>query len=214
MNCPYRTYVFLTVQKQGTARRAPTEGGMTNNPEVHHRQSIRLCDYDYSRAGAYFVTVCAWQRECLFGEVVDGEMRLNDAGQVVTDIWDALPQRYQEAKVDVFMAMPNHIHGIIVINDPGFGGRGVGAIHELPLHTSPLRDRRNMALPKIIGYLKMNSAKSINQQRNTPGVPVWQRNYYERVIRDESEFHAIRQYIIDNPLKWVEDENHPTQLLP
>ncbi len=187
---------------------------MAYNPEVHHRQSIRLRDYDYSRAGAYFVTICAWQRECLFGEVVDGEMRLNDAGRVVTRIWDTLSQRFQDAEVDVFVAMPNHIHGIIVINDPG----GVRAIHELPLHASPhasslrklyLRDRRNMSLPKIIGYLKMNSAKHINQQRNTPGVPVWQRNYYERIIRDESEWHAIRQYIADNPVKWQEDENHP-----
>lgn len=71
-----------------------------------------------------------------------------------------------------------------------------------------------MILPKIIGYLKMNSAKFINQQRNTPGVPVWQRNYYERVIRDDAELHAIRQYICDNPIKWAEDENHPTRLLP
>lgn len=85
------------------------------------------------------MTICAWQRECLFVEVDDGVMRLNDAGQVVTEIWDALPQRYQVAEVDVFMAMPNHIHGIIVINDPNFGGRGVGAIHEWPLHTSPSR---------------------------------------------------------------------------
>lgn len=192
---------------------------MAYNPEVHHRQSIRLRDYDYSRAGAYFVTICAWQRECLFGEVVDGGMRLNDAGRVVTRIWDMLPQRFQDAEVDVFVAMPNHIHGIIVINDPG----GVGAIHELPLHASPhasplrklyLRDRRNMSLPKIIGYLKMNSAKRINQQRNTPGVPVWQRNYYERIIRDESEWHAIRQYMLDNPVKWEEDENHPARIVP
>jgi len=190
---------------------------MSYNPEIHRRRSIRLRDYDYSRAGAYFVTACAWQRECLFGEVVDGGMRLNDAGRVVTEIWDALPQRYQEIEIDVFVTMPNHIHGIIVINDPGFGGRGVGAIHELPLHTSPLqklplRDRRNMTLPKIIGYLKMNSAKHINQSRNTPGVPVWQRNYYERIIRNESELHTIRQYMIDNPIKWAEDENHPTRL--
>ena len=195
---------------------------MAYNPEVHNRQSTRLRDYDYSCAGAYFVTICAWQRECLFGEVVDGVMRLSDAGRVVTGIWDALPQRYQDIEVDVFVAMPNHIHGIVVINDPGFGDRGVGAIHELPLHTSPLvhtlplrklhlRDRRNMTLPKIIGYLKMNSAKHINQQRDTPGLPVWQRNYYERVIRDESELHAIRQYITENPVKWVDDENHPAR---
>ncbi|MHB8712140.1 MAG: transposase [Trichloromonadaceae bacterium] len=188
---------------------------MSFNPDFHHRRSIRLRGYDYSRAGAYSVTLCAWQRECLFGEVVDGEMMLNDAGRLVTAIWDSLPLRYQGLEVDAFVTMPNHIHGIIVINDP------VGAIHESPgsvlevktraIRESSQQGRRTMTLSKVVGYLKMNTAKGINQMRNNPGVPVWQRDYYERVIRDERELAAIRQYIADNPAKWAEDENHPAR---
>ena len=97
--------------------------------------------------------------------------------------------------------MPNHLHGIIIINETP-----VGAIHELPLQ------RRNMLLPKIIGYLKMNTAKRINQLRDNSGTPVWQRNYYERVIRNDHELQSVRQYIDDNPIKWAEDENHPSHL--
>jgi REP element-mobilizing transposase RayT len=191
---------------------------MAFNPEIHHRRSIRLRDYDYSSAGAYFVTLCAFQRECLFGEMVDGEMRLNDAGRLVTAIWDSLPQRYQGLEVDAFAVMPNHVHGIVVIHDP------VGAIHESPgsdsdvkigaIRESPQQSRRTMTLSKVVGYLKMNTARRINQSRDNPGVPVWQRDYFERVIRDEQELAAIRQYIAENPTKWAEDENHPARQSP
>jgi REP element-mobilizing transposase RayT len=106
--------------------------------------------------------------------------------------------------------MPNHFHGIITINNH------VGAIHELPLHELPLqiepKQRRKMLLPKIIGFLKMNSAKEINQIRATLGYPVWQRNYYEHIIRSEEEMNRIHRYIIDNPAKWAEDENNPTNI--
>ena len=159
------------------------------------------------------MTLCAFQRECLFGEIADGEMRLNDAGRLVTAIWGSLPQRYQGLEVDAFVVMPNHLHGIVVIHDP------VGAIHESPafesdmktwaIRESPLQNRRNMTLSKVVGYLKMNTSKGINQLRDNPGVPVWQRDYFERVIRDERECDGIRQYIADNPAKWAEDENHP-----
>ena len=155
---------------------------------TRHRRSIRLRDYDYSTTGAYFVTICTHERGCLFGEVVEGQMRLNEAGGMVESVWNLLPQRYPGITLDAFVVMPNHIHGIVSIDGP------VGAIHELPLH-----QRRSMTLPKVVGYLKMNSAKHINQLRNTPGIPVWQRNYYERVIRDDRELAAIRQYIADNP---------------
>ncbi len=179
---------------------------MTYNPDIHHRRSIRLRDYDYSGGGAYFVTLCVHGREFLFGEVVDGEMRLNDAGRMVTTVWDSLPKRYQGLEIDACVVMPNHLHGIFFINDP------VGAIHESPLRESLRHNRRAMTLPKVVGYLKMNTAKRINQSRNTPGVPVWQRNYYERVIRDERELDGIRRYIVENPAKWDEDENHPARV--
>jgi REP element-mobilizing transposase RayT len=190
---------------------------MKYNPDTHHRRSIRLRDYDYSSAGAYFVTICTSGRECLLADVVDGEIRLNDAGLCVKTIWDSLPEKYSDVEVDSVVIMPNHIHGIIIIDETT-----VGAIHELPspstqaderaIHESPLRDRRKMTLPKIIGYLKMNTAKRINQLRDNSGTPVWQRNYYERVIRNDHELQNMRQYIDDNPIKWAEDENHPSHL--
>ncbi len=109
---------------------------MTNNPEVHHRQSIRLRDYDYSRAGAYFVTVSAWQRECLFGEVVDGVMRLNDAGRVVDESWKQILTHFSDVDIDRYIIMPNHFHGIVVINDP------VGAQFIAPRGSlAPLQDK-------------------------------------------------------------------------
>jgi REP element-mobilizing transposase RayT len=179
-------------------------GSVKFNPDIHGRHSIRLEDYDYSRSGAYFVTVCIFERQCLLGEVVDGEMRLSEAGLLVETIWHSLPQRYQGLKVDALVVMPNHLHGIVVIND------FVGAIHELPRQT-PMQRRRAMTLSKVIGYLKMNSAKQINLLRGNSGLPLWQRNYYERVIRDDHELDGIRQYIADNPAKWEMDENHPAR---
>jgi len=196
---------------------------MAFNPDIHHRRSIRLRDYDYRSDGAYFVTLCTYQRECLFGEVVDGEIRLNEYGRIVESIWEELSARYPVIDLDSFVVMPNHVHGIIAIA----GNDDVGAIHESPLRESPgsgdnygannngairelpLRNRRSMTLPKVIGYFKMNTAKRINALRDNPGCPVWQRNYYEHVIRNETDLTNIRHYIANNPLKWDLDENNP-----
>ena len=109
--------------------------------------------------------------------------------------------RYPHTRSDAFVVMPNHIHGIIFIN--------VGAIHESPLQKPRITRPRHMLLPKIIGYIKMNSAKKINTLRATSGTPLWQRNYYEHVIRNETDLEEIREYIENNPPKWLEDQNHP-----
>ena len=121
----------------------------------HHRKSLRLKDYDYSRSGAYFITICTKNRELCFE-------KLPDLQSVVFFQWNALEVRFPAIQLDEFVVMPNHIHGIIFF---------VGAIHE-----SPLQNRRNMLLPKAIGYFKMNTAKKINQILNRPGQPFWQRN--------------------------------------
>ena len=121
----------------------------------HHRKSLRLKDYDYSRSGAYFITICTKNRELCFE-------KLPDLQSVVFFQWNALEVRFPAIQLDEFVVMPNHIHGIIFI---------VGAIHE-----SPLQNRRNMLLPKAIGYFKMNTTKKINQILNRPGQPFWQRN--------------------------------------
>jgi REP element-mobilizing transposase RayT len=187
---------------------------MTHNPQDHHRRSIRLKGYDYSRPGAYFVTLCVHNRECLLGEVGKTEMQLNDSGRVAQTVWDELPTRYPGVVLDAFVIMPNHVHGVIMITAAAsVGAILVGVIHELPL--PELRDindpaeRRRMLLPKIIGYYKMNMAKRANQIRGVEGVPFWQRNYYEHIVRNERELSAIRQYIRNNPLQWALDRDNP-----
>ncbi len=179
---------------------------MKYNPDIHHRRSIRLKDYDYAREGAYYVTILAKDRENLFGDVVDGEMRLTPQGKIAQQFWFQIAGRYRNVELDECVVMPNHVHGIIIINET------VGAIHELPLQKpiqATRKARRLMLLPKIIGWFKMNSAKRINELRKTPGLPVWQRNYYEHIIRNEEAFNKIREYIFNNPLRWEFDQENP-----
>ena len=182
-----------------------------NTAQGRNRRSIRLKDHDYSQAGAYYITVCTQERECLFGQVVDGQMQLNEAGRIVQAVWDGLSQFHDGIELDAFVVMPNHVHGIIVIR------ASVGAIHELPvqaIHESPatparIADRRRMLLSKIVGRFKMVSGKEINFLRQTMGQPVWQRNYYEHIIRDEESLRRIRRYIADNPAQWDFDRENP-----
>ena len=187
---------------------------MTYDPNKHHRRSIRLKGYDYAQRGAYFVTLCAKERVCLFGEVMEGQMSLNAWGRLAARWWKKLPERYPGTDLDAFVVTPNHVHGIITITaDSG----GVGAIHELPLREPPTdvndpAQRRKMTLPKMIGYFKMNTAKRINQMRGTPGEPVWQRNYYEHIVRGRRDLERIRRYIAQNPAKWHRDRNHPERM--
>ena len=167
-----------------------------------NRRSIRLRGYDYSQAGAYFLTVCVQNRECLFGEIADGQMALNDAGKVVADEWMKIAKIRNEIELDKWIVMPNHFHGVLVIND------SVGAIHESPLQMT-VTQRRNMELPKLIGRFKMLSSKRINEIRNTSDVKLWQRNYYEHVIRNDDELNRIREYIANNPAQWEMDRENP-----
>ncbi|WP_297761855.1 transposase [Thermosynechococcus sp.] len=173
------------------------------------------------------MTICTQGRACLFGQVVEGQMRLNEFGEIVAQTWYDLPNHIPNVALDACIVMPNHMHGIIVITDAS--PQIVGAIHELPLHELPLHElplhelplqsqphqqlpqheRRRMLLPKIIGRFKMASAKGINKIRNTPGIPVWQRNYYEHIIRTEDALQRIRQYIVTNPLRWHLDRENP-----
>lgn len=174
---------------------------MTFNPDRHRRRFIRLPDYDYAQTWSYFITVCIQDRDCLFGEVVDGEMRLNEAGVIVHEEWLRTEAIRPEVKLDIFQVMPNHVHGIvfITVGTPGM----VGAHGCAPLHRAP------KSLGSLVAGFKSAATKRINQARGTPGQPVWQRNYYERVIRNERELDAMRQYILDNPAKWSEYRENP-----
>jgi putative transposase len=196
---------------------------MKYDPDKHHRRSIRLQGYDYSQSGAYFVTICTHSRECLFGDIVGGEMRLNDAGTIVRDLWHKIPEHFPYTDIDEFVVMPNHAHGIIVIYHNDCRGEVSSPIVVSPIPktkkegatpegggTLPLQRR---TLGQNVAYFKYRSSKQINQIRNTPGIPLWQRNYYEHIIRSEEEMNRIRKYIIDNPAKWVEDENNPVNIV-
>jgi putative transposase len=198
-----------------------------NNENKYHRRSIRLKEYDYSSSGEYFVTICTYQKGCIFGEIINEEMHLNDYGKIVQEEWLRTAEMRGDVELDEFIIMPNHIHGIITLIESGRGtlqralvGANsntpsnailVGAIHESPLPMTQ-QQRRNMTLSKIIGRFKMLTAKEINLMHQTPGHPVWQRNYYEHIIRDEKDLNNIRDYIINNPLKWSFEMENPENM--
>jgi len=160
---------------------------MKYNPDQHHRRSIRLKGYDYAQSGAYFITLCTWQRQSVFGEIANNQIQLNTYGEIIQFHWDSLPKHYHYLKLDEFIIMPNHVHGILVLTD------------------NPACKKRH-GLPEIIRGFKTFSARRINKNRCLSGVPVWQRGYYEHIIRQEKSLMAIREYIIKNPLSWEEDE--------
>ncbi len=186
---------------------------MTFNPDIHQRRSIRLRDYDYSQAGKYFVTICAWQRECLFGEIVNGEMQLNDLGQTMETVWFCLPDHYIGIELDEFVIMPNHFHGIIDIVGAQFIAPDLG-ITSYGDKSASNQGAMNRA-PTVGGVVRGFKARcthAINIIRSNLGCPVWQRNYYERVIRNETELTRARDYIVNNPLKWELDKENPANL--
>jgi len=175
------------------------------NLATPRRRSIRLQDYDYGLAGAYFITIVTKDRKCLFGEIADGEMRINDWGKIVQDEWEKSAQIRKEIELDAFVVMPNHVHGVVVITDRP--GRATG---RSPLQSGPAR----RSLGAFVGGFKSVVTKRINELRSSPGTPVWQRNYFEHVIRDEDSLHRIRQYIIDNPTAWEFDRENPAASKP
>jgi len=190
---------------------------------VRKRKSVRLRGYDYSQAGAYFVTICAHDRMCLFGKIVGGQMRLNDAGSMVQTCWDEIPAHFSQIETDAFVIMPNHVHGIIVIHD-GVGpandtgtatpnictGTACCAPTSAPTHRDPVIDKfkRPVAgsIPVIVRSFKSAATRRINEIHSSPGAKLWQRNYWERVIRIDTELNCIREYIHNNPAQWGLDK--------
>jgi len=153
----------------------------------------------------YFVTIVTHRRECLFGDVVDGAMRLNDAGRIARSCWLETPSHFPRVELDEFAVMPNHIHGVIFI---------VGATHASPLlpeHRLPPSPRGPLcgSVGAVVGSVKSAVTKRINVLRGTPGDRVWQRNYYERIIRDEHELNRARGYIQVNVADWAQDAENP-----
>jgi REP element-mobilizing transposase RayT len=175
---------------------------MKYDPNKHHRRSIRLKGYDYSQAGAYFVTIVTWQRECLFGEVVDGEMVLNDFGKIIDETWRWLENQYPYVELGIRVVMPNHSHVILLVHDERRGGS----------RTAPTLPVKRKPLGRLIGAFKTVSTKQINLLRGTEGQVVWQRNYYEHIIRGEREMDRIHRYIESNPSMWADDDENPANV--
>ncbi len=184
---------------------------MNRRAGPHHRRSIRIKGYDYAQPGAYFITVCTYNHEFLFGEVANDEMRLNTFGHIVKSSWHDLSNHYSNLLLDAFTAMPNHVHGIIIITDVGVGaGLKPAPTNAIPTNTQAIkRPTERHGLPEVVRAFKTFSSRRINALRGTPGVPVWQRNYYEHVVRSEEALKRIREYIATNPLRWALDRENP-----
>jgi REP element-mobilizing transposase RayT len=240
---------------------------MTFNPERHHRRSIRLRGHNYAQAGAYFITICTKNGEHLFGEVIDGVMHLNDAGKIVAEEWSRSPSVRSEIVLEEWVVMPNHLHGIVIIQttdrgdnrgddrqvaasrptDPTPTDRGCRGDRPVAptsrstdrtptnrgddrqVATSHFTDRTptdrgcrgdrpvaptsrstvhpsgppSRSIGAMIAGFKSAASKRINEMRGTPGLPVWQRNYYESIIRNTESLDRVRKYIRNNPAKWT-----------
>lgn len=157
---------------------------MVYNPDIHHRRSIRLIGYDYSRSGAYFITICTHNRECIFGEIVDRAMNYNELGNIALLHWHNLATHHPNIEIDESIVMPNHLHGIIIVQES------------------------SKPISEIIRGFKTFSARQINKLLDRKGCPLWQRNYYEHIIRNEDELNNVRQYILNNPTNWQKDKNN------
>lgn len=175
---------------------------MKYQKDIYRRKSLRLKGYNYKQAGAYFVSICTLNRACLFGNIISEEMVLNDAGRIVADEWIKTVEIRNNIELDEWVVMPNHFHGILVINECRGTARRAPTVEQFgkPVPGS---------IPTIIRSFKSAVTKRINELRNSPGEKVWQRNYYEHIIRDENELNRMREYITNNPLKWEFDKENP-----
>ena len=201
---------------------------MPYDPKRHHRRSIRLKGYDYSQSGLYFITICTEKRKCVFGKIENNEIVLNDFGKIANDQWIKLADRYPNFELDVFQIMPNHMHGIIMLNDVGAGftpapianpNDTIGQPQGIAPTTSNENSQNTIGQPQgiaptttdMIGVYKSlvaNECLEIFKNKN-PDIfmgKLWQRNYYEHIIRNEKSYKRISEYIINNPENWKGDK--------
>jgi REP element-mobilizing transposase RayT len=175
------------------------------DPQKHHRHSIRLKGYDYSQEGAYYVTIVTWRRDFLFGEIVNQEMMLSKRGQIADACWREIPNHFPHVELGAYVIMPNHMHGIIFIKD---GRRG--AIYRAPTDDANIEkfgEPVKGSLPTIIRTYKAAVTRLIGRELNETGI--WQRNYYDHIIRDEKDLQNKTDYIEANPRLWDEDDENP-----
>ena len=178
---------------------------MAYNPSIHHRRSVRLRDRDYSQKGAYYVTVCTRHRECLFGDIIHDEMYLNDAGKMIRSIWQELPNRFRNVELGRFIIMPNHLHSafFIIRSVKNLGKPRIRA-KDSPIGTLSgsvgriLQAFKSMTTDEYIQGVRRHGWKPFNRK-------LWQRNYWDHIIRDENDYNRICEYIENNPSQWQTD---------
>ncbi len=185
--------------------------------KTYERKSIRLKGYDYSQAGEYFVTICTNERTCIFGEIVDGVMRLSEVGRMVDACWEAIPAHYENTRVDVFQIMPNHLHGIVEIAEriaptPNHAS-SVGVEYVQPLRKRPKQHHYQHVIPKSLGSIirsfKAAVTREVRRNKNHEHTMIWQRDFYDHIVRSDIEYFYIRRYIEFNPLLWHLDSDNP-----
>jgi putative transposase len=179
------------------------------NPNIHHRRSIRLKGYDYSQAGLYFITLCCQDWACLFGEIENGQLKLNDGGKIANDCWMKIPNHFPKAELHEHIVMPNHIHGIIELKSEPVGPENFPPHITITNNGIGANDYSRPRSPsKTIGFIvrgfKIGVTKWMRQ--NMVVYDIWQRNYYEHIMRNEQSYHRISDYIINNPAKWADNK--------
>ena len=184
---------------------------MKFNPKIHHCRSIRLKGYDYSQEGLYFITICCENNICRFGNIENEEMILNDFGQIAHNEWLNLAERFDNFELDTFQIMPNHIHSIISLKVKI--GQSASNDNENSENNSCLEIWAGASpaptTADIIGSYKSlvaNGCLGIYKSKNEIMGKLWQRNYYEHIIRDENSYQTISNYVENNPSKWLEDK--------
>ncbi len=172
------------------------------------RRSIRLPGYDYTDGGAYFVTICVAHFQHKFGNVINGEIHLNALGEIAAHSWSDIRTKYPTATANIFCVMPNHVHAIVSI----FSTRRGEVTSPLTAEGGETPPLRQVTLGQVVAFYKYETTKKINLLSGTAGRKFWQRNYYERVIRNDREYEAIYDYIVANPANWAEDEYHQARI--
>ena len=168
----------------------------------HHHHSIRVKGYDYTQPGGYFITIVTYHRDLLFGKILNDEMQLNDLGKFAEECWRAIPEHFPNVELGTHIVMPIHVHGIVVIS----AGRGT-------IYRAPTQERFQKpvvgSIPTIIRTFKAAVTRRIGREHN--GMGIWQRNYYEHIIRNDEDWDRIHRYIEANPSIWADDEENPNK---
>lgn len=202
---------------------------MSGSPR-RNRKSPRKVGYDYSQSGLYFVTICTYKGELIFGDVIDGNIQLTEVGQIAFACWTTVPQHFENVTIDCFVVMPNHVHAIVVLHgqdvdntkndekDKNTPHKSVGRALSLQDHTTP--NRRGVmkngrfypagvesgSLGAIVGSYKSAVTKIANSALDDPPSFLWQKGYHDHIIQDDKSFYTIRNYVLTNPARWDDDK--------